>query len=419
MSSNADSNPASNGIPLSANSQSSCQSSSPSHSSVAPTWSQLNSSTSTHLPGVSRTPRNLYCTRPLESSIPLIPVAPLMNKNRRAGRKFWEKPVDPHVSISYGDPVIQKPTSATRLFFQNVKGLLTSAGKEDYHYVLDCLQNLHVDIAGLAETNTCLQHPHLQDDFFSISRKLYRQSKVVFDSPLQADDPIPMPESFQVGGNVTFFHGGLVSRVEGYDILDSSGLGRWSGFTLAGKHRQKLSILTAYRVCKGSIKSVLLGSAFAREHQRFSTPSQPTVNPRRFFLTDIQSAIQDLQDKGPCVVLMLDANSTIDSDTQFQEFLSACDLHDLHSNDPAKSSFIGADDGRIDFIFGCRMIRQHLMRSGTLSYRQGPQSDHRSVFVDLDLAILQVPEETTVSPTSRALHTGNPELVATYNAALL
>ena len=144
--------PEPHGILFSTNSQSSCPSSS-SHISVAPTVSDG-----------SRTVRNPYCTRPLAPSIPLIPVAPLMNKQRRAGRKFWEKPVDLHVSTSYGDPVIQKPTTATRLFFQNIKGLSTSAGKEDYRYVLDCLQTLQVDIAGIAETNTCWQHPHLRDD---------------------------------------------------------------------------------------------------------------------------------------------------------------------------------------------------------------------------------------------------------------
>ena len=81
-------------------------------------------------------------------------------------------------------------------------------------------------------------------------------------------DQIPTSESFQAGGNVTLLNGGLVSRVSGKDIQDPSGLGRWSGVTLEGNHGQKLSILTTYRVCKGSIKSASLGSAFAREHQR-------------------------------------------------------------------------------------------------------------------------------------------------------
>ena len=362
---------------------------------------------------------NPYCTRPLDSSTPLIPVGSLMYKKKRSGRKIWEKPADQHISQSYGDPVIQKPTSAIRLLFQNVKGLSTSAGKEDYRYYLDCLQTLQVDIAGLAETNTCWQHPHLRDDFQTIARKQYRQCKSVFGSPSQAVDPIPSSESFQAGGNVTLLHGGLVSRVSGKDLQDPSGLGRWSGVTLAGKHGQKLSILTAYRVCKGSIKSASLGSAFAREHQHFVTKSQSIVNPRRFFLQDIQSAIHDLQDQGHSVILMLDANSTIESDTQFQEFISACDFSDLHATDPAKSTFIGSADRRIDYIFGCRLVSQHLLRSGTLSYHEGPQSDHRSLFVDLNLDFLQVPEEPAGPHRFRALHTGNPELVEKYNKALL
>ena len=363
--------------------------------------------------------RNPYSTRPLDSSIPLLPVGSLLNKKKRSGRKFWANPSDPHISKSYGDSVIQKPTSAIRLFFQNVKGLSTSAGKEDYRYYLDCLQMLQVDIAGLAETNTCWQHPHLRDDFQTLTRKQYRQSKVVFGSPSQSVDEIPSSESFQAGGNVTLLNGGLVSRVSGQDILDPSGLGRWNGVTLEGKSGQKLSILTAYRVCKGSLKSASLGSAFAREHQYFATPSQSTVNPRRFFIQDIQSAIQTLQDQGHSVILMLDANSTLESDNQFQEFISACDLYDLHSTDPAMSTFIGSADRRIDFIFGSRMVIQHLLRSGTLSYHEGPQSDHRSLFVDLNLDFLQVPAETVGPNRSRSLHTGNPESVITYNAALL
>ena len=271
------SNPASQETPFFQISQPPCQSlSSSSSHSVDPTGSQSHSSTSTHLSGGLRTVRNPYCTRLLDSSIPLIPVAPLLNKNRRVGKKFWEKPVDLQVSTSYGDPVIQKPTTATRLFFQNIKGLSTSAGKEDYRYVLDCLQTLQVDVAGLAETNTCWQHPHLRDDFVSISRKLYRQSKAVFGSPSQAVDPIPMSEWFQAGGNVSFLHGGLVSRIDGSDIMDSSGLGRWSGFTLAGKHGQ--SFLFSRHT--GYVKALLkLHRLEAPLHESINT-SRLRLNPR-------------------------------------------------------------------------------------------------------------------------------------------
>ena len=366
-----------------------------------------------------RSTRNAYCTRPLDPSLPPISVSHLMCIPHRQGRKFWENPSDTHLSTSYGDPVIQKSPSSTRIFFQNVKGLSTSSGREDYRYYLDCLQALQVDVSGLAETNTCWQHQHLRDDFKSITRKHYRQSKVVFGSPTFACDPIPSNESFQAGGNITMLNGGLVSRVSGADIQDTSGLGRWSGVTLAGKHNQYLSIITAYRVCSGSIRTASLGSAFAREHQHFATASQPTVNPRKLFLRDLQQVIQDLQEKGHSILLMLDANATDSSDSHFSDFIASCSLNDLHSDDPAPSTYIGSATRRIDVMFGCHTVYQHLRRSGTLSYHEGPQSDHRSLFVDLDLAFLQVSDDCIAPNITRALHTGNPELVKAYNASLL
>jgi hypothetical protein len=370
------------------------------------------------LNAVSRSHRSPYCSTPLDSSIPLLPVSQLLGRNKRKGRKFWESPMDPQPTTSFGDPVIQKHSDSTRLFFQNVKGLSSSAAGEDYRYYLDCIQALQVDVAGLSETNTCWQHPHLRDDFTSIARSQYRQSKVVFGSPSQAVDPIPSNETFQAGGNLLLLQGGLVSRVSGSDIQDSSGLGRWCGVTLSGKSSQRLTIITAYRVCSGSIRTASLGSAFAREHQFFAS-TQTTVNPRRLFLRDLTTTIQALQEEGHYIVLMLDANSTESADPQFRDFISACDLSDLHSNDPAPSTYVGSANRRIDFIFGCHMVTQHLRRSGTLSYHEGPQSDHRSLFVDLNLDFLHIKEEKLRPGVSRSLHTGNPELVETYNSSLM
>ena len=161
-------------------------------------------------------------------------------------------------------------------FFQNVKGLSSSACNEDYRYYLNCLQSLQVDIAGLAETNTCWQQ-----DFSIATRRTYRQYKVIYGSPSTECDPMPTTESFQSGGNVTLVTGSLVSRIQGSNIVDPSGLGRWSGVTLCGSNAQKLTIITGYRVCSRSIKTAPLGSAFAREynHSQQLRPNQ-SINPR-------------------------------------------------------------------------------------------------------------------------------------------
>ena len=60
-----------------------------------------------------------------------------------------------------------------------------------------------------------------------------------------------------------------------------------------------------------------------------------------------------------------------------------------------------------------------LRRSGTLAYTEGPQSDHRALFVDLHIDFLSGEKEKIARHASRGLYTGNPELVSTYNSEVL
>jgi hypothetical protein len=362
-----------------------------------------------------------YRNQLLDQSVPTISASRLLSKpSHRPGRRFRTTPLDPQAHRFYGDAVIQKGQTTTRLFFQNSHGLTHTNTWEDYRYYMSCLQAYDVDIIGLSETNTCWSHPHLQSDFKSAVRRFHKQSKVSFGFPSQTIDPCPNTESHQAGGNLTLVHGPMSSRVHGPDISDSSGLGRWSGFTLLGKENQKLTVITAYRVCHGSPSSASLGSSFLREFEYLRTQQNSKPNPRRQFLTDLQSVLLRLQEDGHAIIVMLDANSTLTSDIHFSDFITSCGLNDLHSDDPAPSTYIGAADRRIDFILGCDQVLASLSRSGTLSYTEGPQSDHRGLYIDLDLSFLQRPSWDTITPTNaRGRHTGNPELVDAYHSTMM
>ena len=116
---------------------------------------------------------------------------------------------------------------------------------------------------------------------------------------------------------------------------------------------------------------------------------------------------------------MLDANSTLE-ENELSDFVAACGLNDLHSSDSPPSTFIGAADRRIDFIFGCDEALKYVMRAGTLAYTEGPQSNHRSLFVDLSPEFIVPPTWSQINPSvSRALHTGNLELVEKHHASML
>jgi hypothetical protein len=172
-----------------------------------------------------------------------------------------------------------------------------------------------------------------------------------------------------------------------------------------------LTIIIAYRVCSDYLTKASLGSAFLREHDYLRDSNHGSRNPRRVFLNDLQSQLIQLLEHGREILLMLDANATIADDQHFSDFINACSLFDLHDTDPAPSTYIGAPSRRIDYLLGTHDIKEQLVRSGTISYFGGPQSDHRGLYIDIDRNFLNLSNSAIPPVKNRTLHTGNPELV--------
>ena len=280
-------------------------------------------------------------------------------------------------------------------------------------------QAIGADIIGMAETNTAWQHTHLRSLFTSRAGKHYGAAKISFGYPIETIDPVPERETYQSGGNTTMTTGTLVPMSHGEHITDPTGLGRWSGHTLRGKSNKFLSIITAYRVCTGSIATSSVGSAFSREYEHLRrSQNLLSPRPRKIMITDIIEAITNLQHAGHTILLMLDSNAQIEEDQDLQRLQMECDLHDLHRINLAPSTYIGSATRQIDHMFGCSQLLQAVTRSGSLSYLDGPQSDHRGIYVDVDpQAILgqSLTKQEIGPPNSRSLKSGNPELVKEYH----
>ena len=68
-------------------------------------------------------------------------------------------------------------------------------------------------------------------------------------------------------------------------------------------------------------------------------------------------------------------------------------------------------------MLGCPRISGVLSRHGSLGYFEGPHSDHRGLYVDLDLKMLfdlDLDSLHLASAALRPLRTGNPELVTHF-----
>jgi hypothetical protein len=268
----------------------------------------------------------------------------------------------------------------------------------------------------MAETNIGWHHTHLQSEFRQILRRFHQQSKAEFGSPSHAEDQSPSKSPYQPGGMIQLSLGPITTTTFGKSINDPTGLGRWKGTTYRGSGQFKMSVITAYRTCGGNIRTLPLGSTFSREFNYFRRQGHKSPNPRRLFFHHLEETIVSLQSSGNSIVLMLDANSDYKSDTGFASFLATTGLSDLYRSQPPPSTYIGAQARRIDYIFGCERIATSCIRSGALAYTEGPQSDHRGLFVDLEINELcqsLTPQKMSI-PIACFLHTKNPELVSSY-----
>jgi hypothetical protein len=189
----------------------------------------------------------------------------------RTRRTLFRKSSNPYHDFSYGSPISQpKHKTSLRIMFQNVKGLSHYASGEDQEYYMTHLRDLEIDIAGLAETNTAWQHQSLRYNFNVRARKAGEGlAKTSFGSPTPEIETIPPNDTFQAGGSLTTCLGPWTTTIFGNEIQDQSGLGRWSGVSIRGKHNNILSVVTAYRTCTGSRSTAPLGSTFHRETEFF------------------------------------------------------------------------------------------------------------------------------------------------------
>ena len=205
-------------------------------------------------------------------------------------------------------------------------------------------------------------------------------------------------------------------------IEDKTGLGRWSGISVTGKMNRTISIIVGYRTCKGSRLSAGLGTTYHREHEFLAEKNQiKSPNPRKAFLQDLETTILQLRGQGHAIIVMLDANETLRNENDLGKWKARLDLQDVHQTCPAPSTYIGSTSRRIDFMFACTQAMPHIKASGILSYMEGPQSDHRGIFLDIDIAAYiqyDAGKNPMISSALRTLRTGNPEMVAGYHRAM-
>ena len=342
------------------------------------------------VPTVTTRPQNIFLT----SSFPRTHPSPRQNYTR----------VHPH--ISWGDPPTPPSSSHIRVVFQNCNTL--SRDHFTRFSYLNKLMTLQPHIVGLAETNLNWSHFPTKTSVYSSLKARWPHLQV---ATAHLEGAFPNCPSSQAGGCLQLISGRTSGRVHN---TFSDPMGRWCSQTLQSKSNQKISFITAYRVCQTARSGPL--TAYEQQRRHLITHSNAiSPHPRDAMLADLTTYIQSLQKQQHQIFLMWDANSTL-ADPNIKTFMATCHLYDLQHRCISAIPINTSARGRhIDFLFGTEQLRNSLRKCGILNFNDSPLSDHRALFADFDeIAIFQGSTASPTIPCQRLLRINNPTQCQQY-----
>jgi hypothetical protein len=241
-----------------------------------------------------------------------------------------------------------------------------------------------VDIFGFSETNLDWLRHAIRDKCGKVCNDFYGTSLLsTSTSSLRSN------RNCKPGGTCTGLTQQYCGRYQNSGS-DPHGLGRWSFIRLHGKDGKSINIVTAYRVCRLTIGKTDTSTAFHQEWHLLRLSGDPHPDPRRSFITDLTNEIELWKSEGVNVILGGDFNEnlgeTIDG---LAHLVSTCQLTDVHAH------FHGIEGEPSTYVRGNRRLDYVLITEGVLPFVRACgidpffttiNSDHRGLFLDIDLA---------------------------------
>jgi len=287
-------------------------------------------------------------------------------------------------SDHWGDKLIKKSESHLRLYFQNIHGLKTDDLLTDWNDVLSHMKANEIDVFGMAETNI--------DWNPSIRNKLYAQLRQHMECTgnkvklLATSSDEPTIGIKQYGGVAMVTHGDIVGRI-GRSGNDEHGLGRWVYMTIQGKEGRKVVVVTLYRLSQNR-PTEGQHTAYNQQYRILRQRGETKPEPQKRVCQDLLYHIKEWR-KDSEVIVMADANANL-TDNDWANFMNNGELYDIlgtqHGHNTPKTYIRGSNT--IDFILGTKGIMKTVAKTGMLPFNWGILSDHRGLWVDLDVSQL-------------------------------
>ncbi len=241
------------------------------------------------------------------------------------------------------------------------------------------MKSIDADIIAINEPNLNLRHPYIRRLFFQHQRQVWEHSKFSFSSS-NIDTGLQKP-----GGTILGITGNLTSCV-----IESTAdnMGRWSSLTLLGRLRAKITVVCTYQVVDTRGPSGPT-TAFTQQLLMLKRQHRDNQRPRKEYQRDLRSFLESKINDGHEIVLCGDLNEELGSSAGgMTQLLSDLGLIDIHTRELGLDNEVATyarGTKRLDYILMTEQIASHTSSCGAEPFNHRFYSDHRGIWVDLEL----------------------------------
>ena len=283
----------------------------------------------------------------------------------------------------YGDPLGPKASGHLRILLQNPNKISAQNDFVDFQYICQRMLAHDVDIFGLSESGVDWKQGYPRNKCNQIMRDFWPHSRLIGST-----SDIPSKEVVQFGGTCTVVTDKWTGRIESSGS-DPQGLGRWSYVRLNGKNGRRVTIVTVYQVCKQSVTTAGAKTAYMQQWNLLRRAGQDDPNPRKSFCKDLDAFLTPLQAAGDELLVMGDLNEQLGDSTSGMNAVVAkfglIDSTSYHHGIEGEVATYSRSSNRLDYILCTHAIAPSIWRCGVLPFNFVISSDHRSVFIDVDI----------------------------------
>ena len=339
------------------------------------------------------------------------------NEDNDRAQPTRQKPKITKENMPFGnvceEVVTDNDTPYIRMYCQNVSGIfdrdgigLDSAFKE--------IKEASADIFTFNETHGDESNPIARRALRLSTQRMWRNNnedcKIVHSS-----STAPILSFTKPGGNLVGVTGSLVGRIR-ETITDP--YGRWCGYTLLGRDKKEIMILTAYNVSQYKNAKVGEDTLFNQQIALYKLKNIREPDPKQIFIDDLTTLVKKARNEDKDIILTGDFNELVGDDPRgMQRVLAAGGLTDVHEHQHGPVDITTYTRGvkRLDYVFVTPRLVNHILRSGYESFHSRIASDHRGYFVDFALAgFFDRRLPSIFSASSRAIRGSHPSNITKY-----